>query len=292
MITRLAATNARVGESPLWLPDRQFWLWLDLQGRRVHRYDPATATDTVIAQDLPEDLACLARWTPDAALLVSIHGFHRLDLATGATTPIHCPIALPEGTIFNDGKVDRHGALWLGSSDAAEAAPLGCLWRITPEAVTVVAQGFIVSNGPAFAPDGLTAYFADTFGRHLLRFTLDPTGLPTGQTTFATLTESDGYPDGMTTDCTGTLYVGHWDGARLSRWSPDGERLADIPLPALNVTSLSFGGASMRQAIVTTATLFPGQPDDATHPCNGNLLGFKSPTPGQPEPTLFPSLLA
>lgn len=286
MITRLAATAARVGESPLWLPDRKVWLWLDLQGRSVHRYDPATATDTVITRDLPEDLACLARWTPEAALLVSTTGFHRLDLATGEAKPIPCPIALPPGTIFNDGKVDRHGALWLGSSDAAEAAPLGRLWRITADTVTEVAAGFTVSNGPAFSPDGRTAYFADTFARRLIRFTLDAAGAPNATITFATLSATDGYPDGMTTDTAGTLHVGHWDGARISRWTPDGQRLADVLLPARNVTSLAFGGRAMRDVLVTTASLFPGQPDDPALDCNGDILGLSAATPGQEEPQL------
>lgn len=286
MITRLAATGARVGESPLWLPDRKVWLWLDLQGRCVHRYDAATATDMVIAQNLPEDLACLARWTADAALLVSITGFHRLDLARGTTASIPCPITLPTGTIFNDGKVDRHGALWLGSSDAAEAAPRGRLWRISATTVTEVAAGFTVSNGPAFSPDGRVAYFADTFARRLICFSLDASGTPAAQSVFATPGSDEGYPDGMTTDTSGTLHVGHWDGARISRWTPDGQRLADIPLPARNVTSLAFGGKGMRDMLVTTAMLFPGQPEDPALVCNGDILGLATATPGLEEPQL------
>jgi sugar lactone lactonase YvrE len=285
-VERLARVGARVGESPLWLPDRQVWLWLDLQGRFVHRFDPASATDTVIARDLPEDLACLARWTPEAALLVSVRGFHRLEIATGRVTPLACPIDLPPGTIFNDGKVDRHGALWLGSSDAAEAAPLGRLWRIDRGRVTEVAAGFTVSNGPAFAPDGRTAWFADTFGRRLLRFTLDPDGTPLAQGDFARVPAEEGYPDGMTTDRDGTLYVGHWDGARISRWAPDGRALPPIAVPARNVTALAFGGAGLGTAAITTAALFPGQTGSAKEGGHGDLFAFHGPVPGLPEPAL------
>ena len=152
-VERLAQVGARLGESPLWLPDRRVWLWLDLYGRGVHRFDPASGTDRVIASGFAEDLACLVRWTDADALLVSVRGFHRLSLDDGQTSPLTCPIDLAPGTIFNDGKVDRHGALWVGSSDAAEAAPLGRLWRVQAGKVTEVAAGFTVSNGPAFAPD-------------------------------------------------------------------------------------------------------------------------------------------
>jgi len=187
-VVRMARVGARVGEAPLWLPDRKVWLWLDLQGRTVHRYDPVTATDRVIASGFAEDLACLARCTEGAALLVSVRGFHRLDPDSGQTAPLPCPVGLPPGTIFNDGKVDRHGGLWLGSSDAAEAAPLGRLWHIRAGQVTEVAAGFTVSNGPAFAPDGTAAYFADTIARRILRFRLDTSGAPTVRARFTSAT--------------------------------------------------------------------------------------------------------
>ena len=285
-IERLAHVGARVGESPLWLPDRKVWLWLDLQGRSVHRYDPATATDRIIASGFDEDLACLARWTSDTALLVSVRGFHRLDLGTGHTAAMSCPISLPDGTVFNDGKVDRQGALWVGSSDAAEGAPLGRLWRIATGKVIEVAVGFTVSNGPAFAPDGRTAYFSDTFGHKLLRFALDASGNPVSQSVFATIPADAGYPDGMTTDSGGTLYVGHWDGAQISRWAPEGQALQPIPVPVRNVTSLSFGGEALCSAAITTASLFPGQASDPGFDWQGDLFVFRSSVPGFVEPLL------
>lgn len=285
-VVRLAEVGARVGESPLWLPGPGVWLWLDLQGRRVYRYDPRTASNAVIAEGFAEDLACLARWTDEAVLLVSVRGFHRLSLADGSVRPLPCPVDLAQGTLFNDGKVDRHGALWLGSSDAAEANPIGRLWRIAGGKATEVAKGFTVSNGPAFAPDGRTAYFADTFGRRLLRFDLDRGGMPVAQAVFAAFDAAVGYPDGMTVDSDGVLYVGHWDGGRISRWRPDGKPLPHLKIPAWNVTSLAFGGPDLRQVAVTTASLFPGQEERAEASWNGDLLAFTSAVSGINEPPL------
>jgi xylono-1,5-lactonase len=287
-VDRLAKVGARLGEAPLWLPDRKVWLWIDLYGRRVHRFDPATGSDRIIAAGFAEDLAGLVRWTDATALLVSVRGFHALSLDDGQTRPVTCPIDLPAGTIFNDGKVDRHGALWVGSSDAAEAAPLGRLWRIAKGRVTEVAAGFAVSNGPAFAPDGSAAYFADTFGGKVLRFALDALGHPVSQSVFVTVPAEAGYPDGMTTDSAGTLHVCHWDGARISRWSPEGLALAPIPVPARNVTSLAFGGEALRTAAITTAALFPGQTDDPGPGWHGDLLSHHGPVPGLVEPMLGP----
>ena len=37
------------------------------------------------------------------------------------------------------------------------------LWRIAPDrSATLIDAGFVVGNGPAFAPDGRTMYFADS----------------------------------------------------------------------------------------------------------------------------------
>jgi sugar lactone lactonase YvrE len=288
-VERVAEVGTRVGESPLWLPERGIWLWLDLQGRTVFAYDRRTNENRTLAENLPEDLACLARWTPDAALLVSVTGFHRLDLTDGTVSPLPCPVPLPGGTIFNDGKVDRHGALWIGSSDRAESEPLGRLWRVSGGTATEVARGFVVSNGPAFSADA--AYFADTFARRLLRFALDPEGRVTGQSTFATIPEEAGYPDGMTVDAAGVLHVGHWDGARITCWSPDGRALSEVPVPARNVTSLAFGGDALRDALITTAILFPGQEPEPDRPWNGDLLILRDAGPGLEESNLAPDWL-
>ena len=289
----LARTRARVGESPLWLPDERAWLWLDLQGREVHRYDPARSEDRVIATGFQEDLACLARLEPGACFLASVTSFHRLDTTSGATAPLPCPVTLPEGTIFNDGKVDRHGALWIGSSDRAEASPIGSLWRITSEGAGEVAHGFVVSNGPAFAPDGSVAYFADTLGRRILRFSLGPDGRPGAAGVFAAIPDVMGLPDGLTVDAVGDLWVGHWDGAQVTRWSPGGELRESVPLAARNVTALSFGGEHLRDALVTTAGLFPGQ-EDVPAGQHGDLFGWCEGPAGIEEPVLqldWPSLV-
>ena len=91
---RLAQVGARVGESPLWLPDRKIWLWLDMQRRQVRRHDPATGEDRVIADGFAEDLACMVRWTDSSVLLGSVRGLFRLAL-NGTAQPLPCPTNCP-----------------------------------------------------------------------------------------------------------------------------------------------------------------------------------------------------
>ena len=78
------------------------------------------------------------------------------------------------------------------------------------------------------------------------------------------LAPCDGTPlnaDGMTIDQDGCLWVAHFadgPGSRcatpggISRFSPEGERLCTIELPATYVTSLCFGGPKLDELYITT----------------------------------------
>ena len=273
--------RAELGESPLWLPEHRVFCWLDLPGRTVHRFDPVTRDNSVIASGFDTDLACLARLPDGMALLVSAQGFQRLDPETGCLSPCACPVQRDPGTCFNDGKVDGHGALWLGSSDIREEAPLGRLWRIAKDGVTEIAAGIVVSNGPAFAPDGRAAYFADTFERRIVRYALDDEGRVVDSAVFADV--ADGYPDGLTVDRAGRVWSAHWDGACLTRYQPDGSIDDVLPVPARNVTSCAFGGADLSTLLVTTAADPTGRPTGLAD-ADGAIFLHDAELPGLTEP--------
>lgn len=183
-------------------------------------------------------------------------------------------------TCFNDGKVDRHGHLWLGSSDLAEEAPLGGLWRIAPDGTqTEVDGGFIVSNGPAFSPDGRIAYFADTFGGRILAYDLDRTGAPGGRRVFHQ--GGPGYPDGLTVDAEGRIYSCRWGGGTILVLAPDGGEVGRIDVPASNVTSAAFGGPDLDRLYVTTAAV--DCPEGSSH-AEGALFAATGVARGLPEP--------
>ncbi len=66
--------------------------------------------------------------------------------------------------------------------------------------------------------------------------------------------ENDGLPDGMTIDEEGCLWIAHWGGSKITRWNPStGEQILSIPIPALYVTSCTFGGPNLTDLYVTTA---------------------------------------
>jgi sugar lactone lactonase YvrE len=65
----------------------------------------------------------------------------------------------------------------------------------------------------------------------------------------------------MTTDAEGGLWVAHWDGARVSRFSPDGVLDRWIDLPVSRPTSCAFGGEDLDRLFITSASI--GREDEA-----------------------------
>ena len=280
--------GARLGEGPLWLPAHGAFLWVDMIGRGVHRFDPSSGEDHVIADGFDENLACMVRLSDGYVLLVTARGFLRLDPDTGVTTRATAPLVPDEGTCFNDGKVAPDGALWLGISDAEEREPTGSLHRIGASGADCVDRGFVIANGPAFSPDGTAAYFADSAGGRILRYALDPDGRPRCSAQFAEIPESAGVPDGMTTDRAGRLYSAHWQGSRISVYDTGGEVAEVIALPASNVTSCAFGGDDCTLLLATSAALEASAGPESPH---GDVFALSGDARGLPEPEFDPALL-
>ena len=68
------------------------------------------------------------------------------------------------------------------------------------------------------------------------------------------------------------------------RLSPQGERLAEYPVPAMCPTMCAFGGPDLRTLYVTTARQ-NREPDElAQLPQSGGLFAMRVDTPGLEEP--------
>ncbi|MCY3874873.1 MAG: SMP-30/gluconolactonase/LRE family protein, partial [Rhodobacteraceae bacterium] len=252
------SVGAILGESPIWLPDSGVFLWLDLLGRKVHRFDPHRRENAVVADGFSENLACLVRLEEGHVLLVTATKFIRLDPVSGTSAAVDAPLVPEDNTCFNDGKVAPDGSFWLGTSDVDETEPTGSLYRIAGTPVDVVDRGFVISNGPAFSPDGRKAYFADSAGRRILQYELDDAGLPVSRSRFAVIPDSEGLPDGLTVDSAGRVFSAHWQGSRITVYGPDSAIRECICLPARNITSCTFGGDDLSLLLVTSASIDAG----------------------------------
>ena len=183
-------------------------------------------------------------------------GFATLTLDPIAIGKIGAPEPERESNRLNDAKVDAYGRIWAGSMDDEEKRVSGALYRLDPTLQwSRMDDGYGVANGPTFSPAGDALYHTDSARRVVYRFVLSPDGLISERREFVRFADDWGYPDGMTTDNEGGIWIAHWDGARVSRFTPDGKLDRAIALPVSRPTSCVFAGPELDRLFVTSASI-------------------------------------
>jgi sugar lactone lactonase YvrE len=132
--------------------------------------------------------------------------------------------------------------------------PTGWFYRYRDHALTRLHGPFTVTNGPAVSADGRVLYATDTRGGTIYAHDLDH-GVPGEPRRFVQFEEGWGRPDGMAVDAEGHLWVCHWGGSRISRFSPEGALERIVPVPTAQVTKCAFGGPDLSTLYVTTAAI-------------------------------------
>jgi sugar lactone lactonase YvrE len=248
----VADVHAVLGEGPVWVADEAALYWVDIKGRKIFRRDERGKLEQ---WETPFRVGSLAPRAGGGFIAGTDHGIGIVDLATGRFEIVQNPEEdLPDNRL-NDGKVDRNGRFWAGSMDDFEKAATGSLYRIDPDLkVTPIDEGYRVANGPAFSPAGDLMYHNDSGRRITYAFDLDSDGNATNRRTFATYGADEGYPDGMTVDAEGCLWIAFWDGWCVRRFSPDAQLLQTIELPVARPTSCAFGGGTLDELYITSAS--------------------------------------
>lgn len=163
----------------------------------------------------------------------------------------------PPGVIgFNDLATDAEGRVYVGSLRSDPFAPAGErqageLYRIDRDGAVELYGGVGLTNGIGFSPDGRRLYHADSAAGEVLVHEVADDGAASGRAVFARVDE--GVPDGLAVDAEGGVWVAVYDGGCVLRYGPDGELADRLPVPALAVTSLCFGGGDLRDLYVVTA---------------------------------------
>ncbi|WP_067732543.1 SMP-30/gluconolactonase/LRE family protein [Novosphingobium naphthalenivorans] len=242
-----------LGEGTLWSACDNAVYWVDILAPALNRL---SLTDGSVERwDMPEPLG----WVVENEAGDLIGGFQsgigRISADRCAVSHIAALEPHFPGNRMNDGKADRHGAIWCGTMDTAEEEARGSLYRIDPDGTwQVMDRDYMVPNGPAFSVCGRWLYHSDTAKRTIYRFTITDTGIA-DKKAFIQFGEDDGYPDGMTVDREGCLWVAHWDGGRVSRFDPDGVLDSAIALPARRITNITFAGEGLDRMFVASAAI-------------------------------------
>lgn len=276
--------EAVLGEGPLWVARENSVYWVDIVSRRVHRLSLADSAKKTWAFEAP--VTSLAARKQGGFVGTVRDGFAFVDLQHGKTEPIVLPETDLPGNRFNDGKVDGYGRYWGGSMDDQGVKDSGSLYRLDADlSLHKMDEQYIIDNGPAFSVGGTTMYHTDSAKGTVYAFDCDAAGDIANKRIFIQLVEeAEGAPDGMTVDEEDCIWLCHFGGSRVTRYSPQGEVLQVIPMPVPNVTSCTFAGPELDTLYITTARLGMSEEDLLRYPLAGSLFSCKPGVIGLPTP--------
>ena len=247
--------QCELGESPVWWAEAKLLVFIDITGRKLHRFDPISKRHEVLAID--EDIGCVAPAKGGGYVAGLRSGIWLLDAKGAKVRQLAANSQNAATHRFNDGRVDPQGRYFSGTLDETKTAGDAGLYRYDRRGLHSLLDGVMTSNGLAFAPDGRTLYFSDTPRFVIYRFDYDPgTGEAGNRRVFTRIepTATDrGRPDGAAVDSEGCYWSSLYEGSRIRRYDPDGKMMADYPVPALNTTMPAFGGPDLKTLFVTTA---------------------------------------
>jgi sugar lactone lactonase YvrE len=270
-VTCIADVKALLGEGPQWDAEAGLLSFVDIKGRKLFLIQSDGGNLREIAT--PFRIGSLVPRASGGFIAGTEHGIAHVDLVHERFELMFDPEEDRETNRFNDAKVDRSGRLFAGTMDDEEQLASGAFYRIDRNlACTRIDDGFRVTNGPAFSPDGKTMYANDSARQVTYRYDLARDGTPLNKLELARYGEGEGYPDGMTVDAEGCLWIAFWDGWCLRRVSPRGERLSELRVPVQRPTSCTFGGPSLDRLFITSARIGLGEDDVASQPCAGGLF--------------------
>ncbi len=283
-IERVGGTKDLLGESPWWDAAGGRLYWLDVEGRKIQRYEPASGA--VESWPTPGRPGSMVLDVNGAAIVAMEDGFHRFAFETGTWRPLARLALDGEDRRFNDGKVDRQGRFVAGTMCADLTTPGAALYRLDEQGtVTVVDEGIVCSNGPCWSPDGTTLYFADSPRRTIYAYDYDPdSGAAGNKRPFVTTDRWETAPDGATVDAEGFLWTAFVLTGRVARFAPSGRFDDLVQMPVSHPSSVMFGGPGLDVLYVTSiSTRLRRRPPE--EPEAGGLFRVKGlGVAGLPEP--------
>lgn len=252
-----------IGESPVWDDRTNCLLWVDILGRKIKRFDPATQIlDVWDTLDFPTAVALSGdSERPIVAFASEVAWF---DLRSSETERLATLSDEPEGNRLNEGAVSPCGAFWVGTMQTnfnpdgtmrEMDRHSGALYRIDSNGVDerLTDHAYGISNTMAWDVDRGRFYFGDTLKQTIYLFDYDAaSGEIANQRVFAHTPEY-GFPDGSCLDEDGFLWNCRYAGGCLLRYAPNGRIDRKIDLPATNITACTFGGPDLGTLYVTTA---------------------------------------
>lgn len=265
-----------LGEGPVWDALSASILWVDILKGEIHEFALSSGVHKVL--EVHEMVGAIALCKGEGLIAALKSGQAIVDRETAQIKPLFNPeVHMPENR-FNDGKCDPEGRFWIGTMSLSERPGAGSLYKVEKDlSCSVQLQNATIANGMAWSTDNKTFYHIDTPTHRVTAYDYD---LADGNISNGRLAldipEHDGAPDGMTIDSEGMLWIAHWGGWQVTRWDPlSGNKLLSIPVPVAQITSCTFGGETLQDLYITSASNGLTEEQRGNQPLAGSLFVVK-----------------
>jgi len=240
-------------ECPRW-HDGRVW-FSDTHVGEVHRFDPATGTDEVVARHssavsglgfLPDGRLLAVSSMARTLLRLEDSGFVEHADMSDVVGPWPC----------NDMAVDGRGRAYVGGFgyDIFGGAPMvpTHLALVTPDGTArFTGDEVTFPNGTIITPDGTTLIVAETMSERLVAFTITDDGSLLDKRVYAHVEGM--VPDGICLDEERAVWVAH-PRVGAVRVMPGGDVTDTIDTPGRNVYACVLGGDDRRTLFACTGT--------------------------------------
>lgn len=269
--------NAVLGEGAFWNYKSNELFWIDIEGKKMHIYNPVTKQNKTI--EMPCRIGTVVPTEQKNKAIVALEdGIYIVDTESKELILLSDVESNLIENRFNDGKCDPNGNLWVGSMHLEQTQPKASLYKINETGKAEKMLGNItISNGIVWTKDKKSMYYIDTPTGHIKAFDFDPkTNSISNERIAVTVNPEDGYPDGMTIDNNDMLWVGMWNGNAVAQYNPKtGKLIKKIEVPAHNVTSCTFGGDNLDELYITTASVDMTDEEKKKYPLAGSVFKVK-----------------
>jgi sugar lactone lactonase len=281
--TVLCDERCHLGEGPTYDPATDTAWWFDILERRL--FEVQLGSGRTAVHSLAVMGSALGRIDAQRQLLVADDGLYIRELADGLMTLYRPLEADNAATRSNDARVHPSGTFWIGTMGRNAEPGLGAIYALHRGELSRLYDRVTIPNAICFSPDGTVGYFADTHENVLYRVELDPaTGLPRGAPAALVSRLARGGIDGAVVDVDGLIWNARWGGGCVDVYSPQGEHLRRLPVPARQSSCPAFVGQDFSRLLVTSA--WQGMTEEAKHadPGHGRTFVLDVAARGRAEP--------
>ncbi len=245
-----------LGENPLWFPYASLFLWTDIVKGSIYAYsDKTKIVRTVLESDF--QIGAFVIDSDHNLILLTEIGLIKAEYI-GESFQLDwdslIPVELKADERFNDAIVDCKGRILAGSKRESNTdGKLFCFETGKPHKILL--EKLSISNGMGFTQDNKTFFHTDSGPRVVTAYTYNAKDASITNPVLLYHPLDNAICDGMTVDKNDTIWTCCWGEGKILQLDLQGNSMMSIDIPAIQCSSLCFGGEDFGKMFATSATI-------------------------------------